>query len=154
MNLHPIVIHFPIAFLTLYAVLELVRFNKVLSLPYWFYVKAVLVMAGSLGAFVGVLTGALASGFAIGGPRIFALHQLFGATALILSIISAKAYGLKWYWRENGFSSFVLRPKVVVTLALLILISITITGGLGGAMVRGTNFDPLMAPILKLLGVY
>lgn len=154
MNIHPIVIHFPIAFLTLYAVLELIRFNKVLSQNYWFYVKAVLVIAGSLGTFVGVLTGALASGFAIGGPRIFALHQLFGALTLILSIISAKAYGLRWFWRENKFSDFILRPKVIVLVAILILISVTITGGLGGAMVRGTNFDPMMAPILKLLGVY
>ncbi|MHB1330762.1 MAG: DUF2231 domain-containing protein [Minisyncoccota bacterium] len=153
--LHPIVIHFPIALLTIYAILELVRFRKILEKPYWFYIKASLIIAGSVGALVGVITGAIASGWIIGGSRIFALHQIFGLSTLVLSVISAKAYGWEWFIGPgNGFSKFVLQPKIIVILAFLILVCITITGGIGGAMIRGTQFDPLMAPIFKLLGIY
>lgn len=153
MNIHPIIIHFPIAFLTLYAVLELVRFQKVTSQPYWFYVKAILVIAGSLGALVAFITGGIASGWVNEGPRIFLLHKYFGFSTFLLSVIVAKAYGWQWF-RPNRYSRFILQPKVVVSLAILILFFVTTTGGLGGAMVRGTTFDPFMKPIFKLLGVY
>jgi uncharacterized membrane protein len=154
MNLHPIVIHFPIALLTLYSVLELVRVKKVLDQPYWFYVKAVLVMTGSLGTILGVATGVMLVGsITAEGPKIFMLHKYFGLGTLLLSVVSAGAYVFGWF-RPNRFSNFILRPRVVVTLAFLILVFVTITGGLGGGMTRGTNFDPLMAPIFKLLGIY
>ncbi|MBX4195592.1 hypothetical protein KW796_01385 [Candidatus Parcubacteria bacterium] len=153
MNLHPIVIHFPIALLTLYSIFELIRFQKVIEKPYVFYIKAFLVTFGALGALAGVITGAITSGWAIGGPRIFALHQIFGLSTLILSIGIAKGYLFHWQ-RPNWYSEHVLRPRVLVPLALLLLIAITITGGLGAAMTRGTHFDPFMAPIFKLLGVY
>jgi uncharacterized membrane protein len=152
--LHPIIVHFPIALLTLYGVLELVRFQKVLDKPYWFYTKAILISFGALGALAGVLTGLIASSWTLlAGPRIFVLHQLFAFATVILSVGIAKGYLFHWL-KPNWYSEHVLRPRVLITLAVLLLISITITGGIGGAMVRGTTFDPLMAPIFKLLGIY
>lgn len=154
MDIHPIVVHFPIAFLTLYGLLELVRFQKVIDQPHWFYTKGVLVIAGALGALAAALTGAIASGWAIGGPRLFAMHQIFALLVIIVSIVPAVAYALRWAGKFNLYTEHVMKPKSLVSLAILILIVITITGGLGGAMVYGTHFDPLMAPIFKLLGVY
>ena len=61
MNLHPIFIHFPIAFFTLYAFLEGLRFRKIQDLPYIFYVKAILVISASLGALAALLTGDMAA---------------------------------------------------------------------------------------------
>ena len=46
MNIHPILVHFPIALLTLYAIWELIRFKKVTAQHYWFHVKAILIIAG------------------------------------------------------------------------------------------------------------
>lgn len=143
MDLHPIFVHFPIAFLTVYAIFELVRFRRIVEKPYWHEVKAVLVIVGFAGAVIAAITGGVASNWAIGGPRIFAMHQIFALITIVLSGIAAFGY------IKNNFSSL-----VYIVLAALILVSITITGGLGGAMVRGTDFDPLMAPIFKLLGVY
>lgn len=151
--LHPIIVHFPIALLTLYGVLELVRFQKFLDKPYWFYVKAVLISFGAVGALAGVITGGITSGWYIGGPRIFVMHQIFGLATLILSVVIALGYHFHWH-KMNRFSEFVMKPKVLVVLALLLLFSITTVGGIGGAMVRGTDFDPLMKPIFILLGVY
>lgn len=151
--LHPIIVHFPIALLTLYGVLELIRFQKFLDKPYWFYVKATLITFGALGALAGVITGGITSGWYIGGPKIFVMHQIFGLITLILSAVIALGYQFHWH-KMNRFSEFVMRPKILVVLAILLLFSTTTVGGIGGAMVRGTDFDPLMAPIFKLLGIY
>ncbi len=142
MDFHPLVVHFPIAFLTVYSLFELIRFQRVLEKPYWFFVKKVLIIVGWAGSLVAALTGFIASGWVIDGPRIFLMHRSFALLTIILSTVSAILY------LKNKHN------KVLIIFALLILISITITGGLGGAMVRGTTFDPLMAPIFKLLGVY
>ncbi|MEK7110290.1 MAG: hypothetical protein AAB759_00205 [Patescibacteria group bacterium] len=39
MNIHPAFVHFPIALLTIYAVLELARFRFFTARPYWFHLK-------------------------------------------------------------------------------------------------------------------
>jgi uncharacterized membrane protein len=148
--LHPIIVHFPIALLTVYAVLELVRFKKVTSQPYWFYVKAVLVILGSLGSLAAFMTGPEGDGAL---PPIVAMHARFATTTVILFLIISMSYLLTWC-KPTRVTSFVLRPYIIIPLALAGLVCITITGGLGGAIVYGTHFDPFMAPIFKLLGVY
>ena len=142
MNIHPIVIHFPIAFLTVYAIFELIRFQKVIDKPYWFNVKKILIIVGWISSIVGALTGLLTTNWTIQGPRIFVMHEIFALTTIALSTIATIFY------IKNKQS------KILILIAALILISITTTGGLGAAMVRGTNFDPLMAPVFKLLKVY
>lgn len=142
MNIHPLVVHYPIAFLTIYAVFELVRFRKIFEQPYWFYVKKVLIIVGWAGSIAAALTGFIASDWATEGPRIFVLHKSFAMMTVALSTISAIFY-------INNRQS-----RVLVLIAVLILISITVTAGLGGAMTKGTQFDPFMGPIFKLLKVY
>jgi uncharacterized membrane protein len=142
MNIHPIVIHFPIAFLTIYAMAEILRFRFLLEKPYWWNVKKVLVLIGWVGSFIAALTGLITTQFHISGPRIFMMHELFALLTIIFSTLASILY-LK---NRQG--------RVLILLAAFILISITITGGLGAAMVRGTHFDPLMKPIFILLGVY
>jgi hypothetical protein len=44
-----------------------------------------------------------------------------------------------------------LEFKIIILLALLGLVLITITGGLGGAMVYGPNADPFFKPVFELL---
>ena len=47
MNLHTFVVHFPVALLMIYSLCELVRFQKVLMWPSWFYIKAFFVIIGA-----------------------------------------------------------------------------------------------------------
>ncbi len=142
MDIHPLVIHYPIAFLTAYAIFELLRFRKLLDLPYWFYIKKILIIVGWVGSLVAALSGLNAASWTIQGPRLFVMHEIFALTTVVLSTTSAIFY------MKNEQS------KLLILLAIFILISITITAGLGGAMVKGTNFDPFLAPIFKLLNVY
>lgn len=148
--LHPILVHFPVALLTIYALLELIRFKKVISQPYWFYIKASFAILGSLGSLAAFLTGPEGEGVL---PPLVAMHERFATVTVLLFLIINISYLSAWL-RPMRFSAFVLRPYIIIPLALIGLVCITITGGLGGAIVYGTTFDPFMAPIFKMLGVY
>lgn len=152
MNLHPIVVHFPVALLTLYAVLELVRFKRVMEKPYWMMIKAILAVFGFLSALAAYTTGPEVEGG--DAPRILVMHETFASATVIIFGIIALHYLLRFARHEGIHHRIPTLPNVVIILlAILGLVAITITGGLGGAMVYGTNFDPFMAPIFKLLGV-
>ena len=48
MNIHPLLVHFPIALLTIYSLLELVPFKQIYRQSYWFYTKAIILIIGSI----------------------------------------------------------------------------------------------------------
>lgn len=156
MDIHPLVVHYPIALLTLYSLFELVSVRKMQERPYWFYVKAVFVILGALGAVASAVSGLFATHFVRGVPLV-EMHIWFSyATAAIFLIIAA-LYASVWWGNAVSarYSAKILFNRwAMAPLALVGLVSIVITGGLGGAMVYGTDFDPLMRPIFKLLDVY
>lgn len=56
-NIHPLLVHFPIALLTVYSLLEAVPLKRIQKLPYWFYVKAVLLITGTISILPTILAG-------------------------------------------------------------------------------------------------
>lgn len=155
MDLHPIIVHFPVALLVLYGVFELFSVRKLARMPYWFYVKAIFVIFGALGALAAFLTGKSASYYAK-GVALVDMHARFATATVILSVIIALAYLLVWFGKEKVQEyawKFLSNRGAMIPLALAIIILIIITGALGGAIIYGTQFDPLMAPVFKLLGV-
>jgi len=151
MDAHPIIVHFPVSLLTLYAIFELIRFRRICEKPYWFNVKATLAIFSFLGAAAAFATG---PGQNARSP-LGEMHQHFALATLILSGVIALHYLLRWV-RQAGYHHGIpaIPSWLLVLLALALLVCITITGGLGGALVYGTHFDPLMAPVFKYLGVY
>lgn len=160
-NIHPAVVHIPVACLMLYALFELVRFRRLLERPYWFYVKGMLVLVGAIGAWIARQTGeVIEDAFAVGSTaRVVEMHaQWATATAVLFSVI-ALAYGVSWLQREfvvrwiwpQKFSRFLLRGYVIVPLAALGLIAITVTGALGGSITRGAEADPFISLVYRLL---
>ncbi|MDO8470283.1 MAG: hypothetical protein Q7S84_04720 [bacterium] len=103
MNLHPIVVHFPVALLTVYALFELIRFRKLAAQSWWFPMKAVLVMVGGVGALAARQTGELIENeFQRGGVmgRVLEAHQLAAnATIAVFGTIAA-AYLVTWVLRS------------------------------------------------------
>lgn len=150
MDLHPIIVHFPVALLTVYALLECVRHKRAMEIMHAFHVKGMLVIIGALGAAAAYLTGPdqIAGASALGR-----MHGNFATWTLIVSLVIALSYLLEW-WKPNKYSAFMHRSYVIIPLALILLALVVITGGLGGALVYGTHFDPFMAAIFKFLGVY
>jgi uncharacterized membrane protein len=47
-NVHPLLVHFPIALLVVYSLLEWVPLKKLANLSSWFYIKATFLFFGDL----------------------------------------------------------------------------------------------------------
>lgn len=193
MNLHPIFVHFPIALLTLYAVLEIaiplkIKFYKLckwdrpetsprlaklyqlLITPVWNYIKAFLVIVGTVLALPTLQTGEWAEekfmSYAtdyisfvqseIG--QLIELHSTFATATVIIFSILAIAYLLRLLPLlaslpqsvqavSTKIQNIVLNAYVAPLLALLGIIAITITGALGGAIAHGPDTDPVVQMI-------
>lgn len=156
-DLHPLIVHFPIALLVFYAVLECARFKKLSSQGWYFFVKAVLLVAGTLAAFVAFLTGNIAGeNFEDGAnEQVMGLHRFFAVTATVVFSIVALLYLLAWLERgvQNVFlkraRAFVESPVMVIP-AVLGLIAMVFTGALGAVLVYGPDIDPLVKWIYSL----
>ncbi len=176
MNIHPILVHFPVALLAIYSLLELIRWNKITSQPYWFYVKAMFVCVGGLAALAALATGDTA----VEGVRnglftpavsnymdVIHLHETFADISIVVFGLIAASYLLTWIDRTNfvnrfksleslwrflaKIASIIQRPVLLVLLAVIGLIAITITGGLGGVIVFGPDADPFFKIVYQIL---
>ncbi len=169
MDIHPIFVHFPIALMTFYAIAELMRFKKLTQTAYFFYVKAVLVIGGTLSAFLALNTGETAEHLADRSLRpLIEIHATFAsASTWIFGIISVM-YLISWIsrseWNQKismgGLGNYwnkivtlvnkILNSSFMLLFALVGLIVITITGALGGAIVYGPDIDPIVNFIYHL----
>jgi len=61
MNIHPLFVHFPIALLSFYALMEICRFIRINRSPHWFHAKAFVLIAGAASAFLTLETGETAA---------------------------------------------------------------------------------------------
>ncbi len=165
MNIHPILVHFPIALLTVYGFLELIRVRRVRELPYWFYVKASLVITGIVSGFAAYQSGEAIEGQfrKLMGPTIEA-HSSWAAASLSIFGLLAFGYLTAWVLRSNAdefrfrrelgiLSGFITETYLAPILAVLGLVAITVTGALGGAMAYGPDIDPVVRFVVNLLGL-
>lgn len=172
MNIHPILVHFPIALLTLYSFLELFRSKRLAENTSWFYIKFLLVTLGSISGILSLGTGDLAKGLLPGGeenPVVEAHEAIAGATILLFSGL-AGCYVVAWLNRfaekflpiigiflERIWKIIVWVQKLfidswfTILLALLGLLLLTITGALGGYIVYGVNADIFSQVIARLI---
>lgn len=166
-NIHPIIVHFPIALLFVYSILKVLPLKRWFPNGAWKHIKRALLFFGTLGAFAALSTGELAENFTHANRALVEAHSTFATIATwiygsllageIASIIRSE-YGTKIN------SSFVLKCLSWIErifcqhffsriLAIVGLIAITVTGLLGGVMVYGTTADPLAGIVLKILGI-
>lgn len=159
MDLHPILVHFPIALLTIYALFEICSFPRLLRLPYWWTLKAVFVILGSLTSMVAYFTGSLISKKDLGTLRpLVEMHSAFATgTALVFGMV-ALSYLFVLLKKENildgvhaRMAERLQKPHILIPLAMIGLLLVTITGALGGAIVYGPDADPIVSFIYHLL---
>ncbi len=166
-NIHPLFVHFPIAFLLLYSVLRILPVERFAPSFSWRQIRQIVLFAGVLGAFFANTTGEIAEHLVRPTDTLVEMHALF-------ALCSTWIYGLLL----GGEILFILNPYLVqkiplrsistllvkiemlltnrtVTLFLAVLgvVAISLTGLLGGVMVYGTSADPLAPFILKILGL-
>jgi len=169
MDIHPIIVHFPIAMLVIYAIFEIFRIPVIVRQHWYVSVKTILLMIGVVFSFFALSSGETAEHLA-GRSQLIETHSLYaGASTWIFAIllVSYLIHGLavslsitriRTLIERLGFiwqilillARFILKPYIVVTLALVGLITITITGALGGAIVYGPDADPVVSFIYHL----
>ncbi len=159
MNVHPLFVHFPIALLTLYALLEILPLARWFPRVPWDPIKMLLVVLGTLGAITAIATGSIAEHLITNRSLrpVIHLHQTFAGLTTIIFGFLATTYIIRFVFREypqlvDRFSSLsflrtigdsVLKRWIAIPLALMGIITITITSALGGIIVYGPDVDPI-----------
>lgn len=164
MNIHPAFVHFPIALLIVYAVLECVRPQYVMRHRSWHDIKAAFVIFGTLSAFAALSTGEMAEeAVKPTQHQLVELHSLFASTSTWIFAVLAVAYLIalatehlsflssqEWWKNVANIGTFIERPYIAMPLAILGILCLTITGALGGALVYGPDVDPIVSFIYHL----
>ena len=170
MNIHPIVVHFPIALLTIYALLEIFTTKKLKDNETWFFIKSTFLFLGTLGAFAGLLTGNIAANGI--ESELIETHERWAQISTIIfvflsliyaSLIKERYFGervrqilgesfLFTLYKKGIVVAHSLNKRVIlILLALLGLIALTVTGALGGTIVRGPDADFITKFIYSIL---
>ncbi len=169
MNIHPLFLHFPIALLVVYSVLEFLPMSSVHFKLNWRRVKIFILVIGVLSAFATLITGAMAEELLTDPEKlkIVELHSGFAGTATVIFSILAVLYLVGWFdetyggikrphflsviWRLlERVKYLVLDTKIKYIFVGAGFIAIFITGSLGGAMVHGPEADPFVSFVYHL----
>ncbi|PIT92067.1 MAG: hypothetical protein COU08_04405 [Candidatus Harrisonbacteria bacterium CG10_big_fil_rev_8_21_14_0_10_42_17] len=145
MNIHPAIVHFPIAFLMIYAVLEIVPFSRFLSRVPWHVIKLFLLYTGTISLFPAIVAGFIAASSYGETPAVNAHKQVALITSFIFVIIAAFTFFSKV---DNG-----QKRVIVKTLAVLGFLGMLFTGALGANLVYGSDGDFMVSFVVKLFGL-
>ncbi len=164
MDFHPFIVHFPIALLAVYSILEIFLVGRK-NPDFWNSFKDWILAIGLAGAFLSLLTGSIAEENLLVENNIVEAHEVVAqlTTAifsfLLVARISLRLLSKKPELLENGLG-FMRSPIllannrfVLAGLALLGLISLSFTGALGAALVYGPKGDFVISLAIKILGL-
>ena len=166
-NIHPIFVHFPIALLFIYSIIKILPLKKWFKNVSWKHIEISLLTIGVLGAFVASITGGIAEELLQKNRQLIETHSTFAEISTIiysllllgeiLFFITPRIFSKYNLPKTSKFILFIQKILVnknfSIILALVGLISITITGLLGGIIVYGLTVDPIAPLLLKLLGL-
>lgn len=168
-NIHPIVVHFPVALLFIYSVLKVLPMKRWAPRFAWSDVERVFLVLGFGGALMALSTGETAEHLVRSASNrdLIEVHSVFanasvafyGALLLaeVISVLHAwSAFRTKFSKLDNFLNhiyNFLTKPLISKLLALLGLVALSITGLLGGVLVYGVSADPFAPLVLKLLGL-
>lgn len=172
MNIHPLFVHFPIGILCLYVFFELLsatRFEKSIKA---FEFRALLAVFGSLSAILTLSTGELAEEAIKPSQalhQVIETHSMFATITTAIFIVLAASYVVVWISQKydhvlsvrlgklvslwvlaKSIANILQKKPIRIALALIGLVTITITGGLGASIVYGPNVDPFVTIIYNL----
>lgn len=163
MNIHPALVHFPIALLTLYSLFELIPSRRVRHNSTWQKIKAVFLLLGSASSLLTYQAGLIAKEL-FGETDLINMHQLWATITVwffaFLSLVYLLALFKERIMTHSGIigkfsglaraATWLYRSPLLMAFGLFGLAAITITGALGGAIVYGPNNDPAVQFIYSL----
>ncbi len=169
MNLHPMLVHFPIALFTIYAVCELMPSKRLRQSSTWLSIKATMVIVGTGSSFATFLSGyAIKDGFMRDKTlaRIVVTHAQFALLTILIFLVLAKMYAIlclektalqvklsRWsLWNKLvRCAHFCYDKKIAPLFALIGLACVTVTAAIGGGIVYGQDVDPFVLFIYRIL---
>ncbi len=145
-DFHPIAVHFPVAFLTVYALAQLATLHpRVQKIAWWPPLVKFLLVVGTLGTVGAFVTGKLIE-LRMGGDagRLMETHGAFGFYTLVGSLaVTAATFHPRLRTRVPEW--------LMHAFAAVLLTLVTITGALGGALAYGTEADPIVSVVYRFL---
>lgn len=166
-DIHPALVHFPIALLFLYSVVNLLPLQKWFPKVSWKHIEVVLLIVGVVGAIAALSTGEIAEEITQPDKQLVEMHSTFAGIATLLYGLLLSGEVLSFLTTTNIFrlkipkiNAFFIFVQKILThrivsfiLAALGLIAITITGILGGVIIHGVSADPFAATVLNIFGL-
>ncbi|MCB9806032.1 hypothetical protein H6775_02605 [Candidatus Nomurabacteria bacterium] len=166
-NIHPIFVHFPIAFLLLYSILVIIPFEKIFSKLNLQITKSTLLILGTVSLFVSAATGDQAQHLLRIRNEVMEMHELFAqltifsySLLLVGELLKLSADFINRHLKIEFFKKIIFFIKniltnkfLVIIIAIFGLIAISLTGMFGGILVHGTTADPLAPIILDLFNI-
>ncbi len=167
-DIHPILVHFPIAFLCVYSIIKILPLEKWFPSISWKQIEQVLLVVGILGALAALGTGENAEHISRPNHQLVEMHSNFATLAtmmygFLLAGETIMVGNQKYFTRIttnqkiltiwHRLEIILCNPIITKIVAFLGLLAILMTGLLGGAMVYGTSADPFAGVVLKLLGI-
>ena len=167
-NIHPILVHFPVALLFLYSIIKVLPLKKWFPDVAWKHIERALLFFGVLGALAADATGSLAQHLVHPNRQLVNAHSTFAGLSTfiygvlllgeIIAIINAnyKRFVPVGFFQNvlNMLEKTLCHPIYSNLLAIVGFIAISITGLLGGVMVFGLTADPIAGMVVKLLGIH
>lgn len=167
MNLHPLIIHFPIALLSLYVLFEVLPMERWYPLVRWQDIKAILAAAGGIGLLAALVTGQMAehSLLAFSAGPILRYHKMFADASTAAFGIIAAAYVIRWMLERHErllrraglpirslrtIAAVILDRRIIVSLAIIGFIVLFLTGIFGEMIVYGPRNDPFSRLVAAL----
>lgn len=165
-NLHPIIVHFPVALLTVYAWFELASLHpKLRNNKTIFYIKLVLLFIGTVWTIWWILSGEVAEKI-IGKSTLVHTHEEFAEMTRNAFVLLSILYIAKLYVNEKQLplakaippflqnilewiAKYTNKFFVPQILAIVGLFLVTVTWALWWAISHGSSSDPIVKRAVK-----
>ncbi len=166
-NIHPLFVHFPIAFLFIYSLIKIVPVKKLFSNVFWKDTERILLVVGVLGAFAALSTGEVAESLVRSNPQLVEMHAAFATAAtwayglllageillLLIPWISANFQAVKIVKALTIVKDILTHRVFSIGITILGLLALSLAGLLGGVITYGVTADPVAPFVLRILGI-